>query len=78
MARRMVREGIEDVLQGRDPKGVVRDATTPIPTYGNDTIVRDVPPAPTPEEDKLLQMEVGRKVATEYISDPAVLAQRGT
>ena len=78
MARRMVREGIEDVLQGRDPKGVVRDATTPIPTYGNDTIVRNIPPAPTPEEDKLLQMEVGRKVATEYISDPTVLAQRGT
>ena len=78
MARRMVREGIEDVLQGRDPKGVVRDATTPIPTYGNDTIVRDVPLADTPEEDKRLQMEVGRRVATEYISDPTVLAERGT
>ena len=84
MARRIVREGIEAVREGRDPKGIFRkgreghDATVPIPTYGNDTIVRGVPPASTPEEDKQLQMEVGRKVATEYIGDPTVLASRGT
>ncbi len=78
MVRRILREGIEAVRQGRDPKGIMRDAAGPIPTYGNDTIVRDVPPANTPEEDKRLQMEVGRRVAEEYISDPGVLAERGT
>ena len=78
MARRMVREGIEDVLQGRDPKGVVRDATTPIPTYGNDTIVRDVPPPPPPRRTSVSRWRSVASVATEYISDPTVLAQRGT
>ena len=78
MVRRILREGIEAVRQGRDPKGIMRDAAGPIPTYGNDTIVRDVSPANTPEEDKRLQMEVGRRVAEEYISDPGVLAERGT
>ena len=78
MVRRILREGIEAVLQGQDPKGVIRNTNSPIPTYGNDTIVRNIPPAATPEEDKLLQMEVGRNVATEYITDPAVLEERGT
>ena len=78
MVRRILREGIEAVRQGHDPKGIMRDVAGPIPTYGNDTIVRDAPPANTPEEDKRLQMQVGRRVAEEYISDPGVLAERGT
>ena len=78
MMRGMIRNGIETVQRGLDPKGIAREANGDIPTYANDTIVRDVPPATTPEKDRQLQLEVGRKVAEEYISDPTVLASRAT
>ena len=78
MLRRLVREGIEAVRQGQDPKGIFRQGEGAIPTYGNDTIVRNVPLAATPHEDKQLQMEVGRRVAEEYISAPGTLAQLAT
>ena len=78
MVRRILREGIYAVQQGLDPKGIVRDLEGPIATYGNDTIVRDIPPASTLGEDRHLQMEVGCRVATAYISDPKALADRAT
>ena len=59
LMRRMVREGIEAVQQGEDPRGVVRDADALMPVYANE-IVRRLPPAPTPEEDQELLRQTSR------------------
>jgi hypothetical protein len=60
MLRRMVAQGIQAVKEGRDPKGLLRSEGI-IPTYGQHSIVR-VPAASTPEADKQLIRQVGRRV----------------
>ena len=71
MFRNLVRQGIRDVHEGRDPRGVTREQNT-LPTLGQDTVLR-IPPAPTPEEDRQLLRAIGRRVAAgEYA--PAVTA----
>ena len=50
-----------------------RDAGAVIPTYCNDTVVR-VPPATTPELDKKLMRETGRRLAEGYIEQPPLMA----
>ena len=49
MFRRMVREGIEAVANGDDPRGISRDAA-PLPIYARETVKR-TPSAATPEAD---------------------------
>ena len=66
MVRNTIRQGIHDVQNGRDPKGLIRETGTVIDTYSNDTIWR-LPPAPTPEADGKLLQEAGRKVAKDLI-----------
>ena len=66
MLRNMVRQGIRDVQNGLDPKGIHREAGKVIDTYSNHTVWH-VPLASTPEEDRRLIHEVGRKLAEEYI-----------
>jgi hypothetical protein len=44
-----------------------------IPTYCNDTVGR-VPPAKTPELDKKLMRETGRRLAEGYIAAPPLMA----
>ena len=53
--------------------GVVRDGGAVIPTYCNDTVLR-VAPAKTPELDKKLMRETGRRLAEGYIAAPPLLA----
>jgi len=65
MLRRLVRQGIRDVQEGRDPREIVREEGRVIPTLCQDTVLR-IPPAPTREEDEALMREVGRKVADGY------------
>ena len=66
MMRRLIRQGIKDVQEGRDPLGIVRDgANGVIPTLCQDTVL-PIPPAATSEEDAVLMREVGRKVAEGY------------
>jgi nitrite reductase/ring-hydroxylating ferredoxin subunit len=62
MLRRILREGIRAVQAGGDPRGVVREPGAPITTLSQDTVVA-VPRAPTPDADRALLREVGRKVA---------------
>ena len=68
MLRNIIRQGIRDVQNGRDPKGLFRETGKVIDTYSNHTVWH-VPPAPTSEEDKLLLHEIGRKMAEGYIKN---------
>jgi phenylpropionate dioxygenase-like ring-hydroxylating dioxygenase large terminal subunit len=72
--RQQLRRGIRAVQAGRDPDGLMRDASTPIPTYCNDTVVR-VPPAPTPAEDQERMRATGRTLAESYLQQPPLLAR---
>ena len=70
MMRRMIREGIRAIEQGRDPVGVLRDPPPdPIPTYGYETAAK-IPPAPTPEGDEELIRETGIRFAKSYLAEP--------
>jgi hypothetical protein len=60
------------VKAGKDPVGLFRDGGV-IPTYCNDTVVR-VPPAATPELDRQLLRETGRRLARGYIEAPPLMA----
>jgi hypothetical protein len=70
MLRKLIREGIRATASGADPRGVVFRAGAPISTYAQDTVLR-IPPAPTPEAERLLLLETGRKVmAGYYVKNP--------
>ena len=71
--RNQVRRGIKAVKTGKDPVGVFRDGGAVIPTYCNDTVVR-IPPAKTPELDKELLRETGRRLAQGYLEAPPLMA----
>src|SRR6266850_1175868 len=69
MFRQHIRRGVRAVQAGGDPKGLCRNARAAIPTYCNDTIV-PVPPAATPEADRQLLRETGRRLADAYLKHP--------
>ena len=73
MFRSQIRRGIRAVKAGSDPMGLFRDCGAVIPTYCNDTVVR-VPPAKTPELDKKLLRDTGRRLAQGYIAAPPLMA----
>jgi len=60
------------VKDGNDPMGLFRSGGV-IPTYCNDTVVR-VPSAATPELDRQLLRETGRRLAQGYIQAPPLMA----
>jgi len=62
MVRKLVRQGIEAVQRGEDPKGVLRKPEAMIRTYTQDTVKR-VPTLADPEAERAQQREFGRKVA---------------
>jgi hypothetical protein len=67
--RKQIRGGIRAVEAGKDPVGLSRNGGVVIPTYCNDTVVH-VPPAKTPELDKKLMCETGRRLAENYFAVP--------
>ncbi len=73
MFRNQIRGGIRAVKAGNDPTGLFRNGGGVIPTFCNDTVVR-VPPAKTPELDKKLLRETGRRLAEGYIEAPPLMA----
>ena len=73
MFRNQIRRGIRAVKTDSDPAGLFRDAGAVTPTYCNDTVIR-VPPAATPELDKKLMRETGRRLAEGYIEQPPLMA----
>jgi hypothetical protein len=72
MFRNQIRRGIRAVKTGSDPVGIFRDSHAVIPTYCNDTVVR-VPPAKTPDLDRKLLRETGRRLAQSYIETPPLM-----
>ena len=68
MMRKGLREGIEEVQQGRDPHGVYRHGKI-VPTYGGDTALR-LKPAKSEAEDEKLIREAGRDLAARYFKSP--------
>jgi hypothetical protein len=63
----MLRRGIRAVQSGADPQYIGYQAGQVISTYSQDRVVAGIPPAPTPEEDRLLLREMARKVVEEAI-----------
>lgn len=60
--RRLTRDGVRAVAQGKDPKGLLSDqGTAPILTYCHNTVLR-VPPAPTEAEEHRQQIAFGRRI----------------
>jgi phenylpropionate dioxygenase-like ring-hydroxylating dioxygenase large terminal subunit len=68
MFRKLVKDGIKAVQEGRDPDVLSRD-DKPVSTYCNDTVVYS-PPVGNVEEDINAMREVGRKLAEDYIANP--------
>ncbi len=75
MFRRQVRRGIQAVREGKDPEGLSPGADKLMPTFANDTVV-NAPPAPTPELERQLLLDTGRRLAEEYIQNPPNLKDR--
>jgi nitrite reductase/ring-hydroxylating ferredoxin subunit len=67
MLRNMLRRGIRAVQSGADPQHIGYQDEQIIPTYCQDRVIAGLPPAPTPEEDRLLLREIARKVVEEAI-----------
>ena len=67
--QRQVRKGIQAVREGKDPEGLSPGADKVMPTFANDTVV-NAPPAPTPELERQLLLDTGRRLAEEYIENP--------
>ncbi|MDE0334664.1 MAG: hypothetical protein OXI64_06865, partial [Defluviicoccus sp.] len=65
--RRLVRQGIRDVAEGRDPVPPAQRADGPIRTYAHDTIV--VAPAINDEAAELDRLRrIGREVTDDVIA----------
>jgi len=60
LVRKLLREGIEAVKRGEDPRRVIPGPGETIPTYCRNTVLR-VPEAPTPEADRELIRETARQ-----------------
>jgi len=61
MLRKIVRDGIRAVEAGQSPRGVSRDSAETIRTHCQDTVLK-IPPAGTPEDDRALLRDAGRRV----------------
>ena len=68
MFRKLVKNGIQAVKEGRDP-GTLSHGQEAVSTFCNDTVVYS-PAVGSPEEDIQLVRETGRKLAEEYIKNP--------
>jgi hypothetical protein len=69
MLRRMIREGIRAVAEGKDPYGA-HPETMPVRTYAQDTVLR-IPGHADPDAERQLLVETGRKVLDgHYLKHP--------
>ena len=65
MLRNMIRWGIRAAQQGADPRHNSHQTGQVIWTYSQDRVITGTPPAPTPEADRQLLREIGRKVVAD-------------
>lgn len=75
MFRGQIKRGIRAVQEGRDPEGLSPNAEQPMPTFSNDTVVY-APEAATPEAERALLLETGRRLIEEYVANPPNLKDR--
>ena len=75
MFRNIIRQGIQDVRDGKDPEGLSAKAGDFMPTFSNDTVVH-APKAATEEEDRKLLLDIGLRLAGEYLENPPNLKDR--
>ena len=62
LLRKQIREGIEAVRDGKDPKGVIRNSgTQPIPTSAHNRVKSGVPEAPDNEAEQKLWRDFARE-----------------
>jgi hypothetical protein len=61
MLRKIVRDGIRAVEAGQSPRGVSGGSGETIRTHCQDTVLK-LPPAATPEDDRALLRDTGRRV----------------
>ena len=71
LVRKLLREGIRALQRGEDPKRAVSCVGNAISTYCRNTVLR-VPPAESPEADRELLRNTGRKVAAAALSGQPV------
>ncbi|MBV8188006.1 MAG: aromatic ring-hydroxylating dioxygenase subunit alpha, partial [Alphaproteobacteria bacterium] len=75
MFRKLVRNGIQAVRDGRDPLGLSRGNAV-LPTFCNDTVVHQPPaadPKADPIADRAAMRATGRRLAEGYVKDPPLL-----
>jgi phenylpropionate dioxygenase-like ring-hydroxylating dioxygenase large terminal subunit len=73
--RRQVRRGIQAVREGRNPEGISPSGDKLMPTFCNDTVVY-APPVSTPEMERQLLLDTGRRLVEEYMENPPNLKDR--
>ena len=66
MMRSIVREGIRGLQRGDGPADFPRNEAGITPTYSHDRVLQ-VPPGPTPDQDRKLLRDTGRKVMLQHI-----------
>ena len=66
MMRNVIRRGVHAVQNGGDPQGAVHEEGEVVRTYSHERVV-PLPPASSPEEDRQLLLDTGRKVAEDFI-----------
>jgi nitrite reductase/ring-hydroxylating ferredoxin subunit len=71
LVRKLLREGIRALQRGEDPKRAVSSVGNAISTYCRNTVLR-IPPAETPEADRELLRNTGRKVVAAVLSGQPV------
>jgi hypothetical protein len=67
-----VRKGIRAVRDGHDPQGLCRSGNMVLPTFCNDTVVRQ-PAAGDAAADAETLRATGRRLAEGYVKDPPLL-----
>ena len=67
--RRMVRQGIEAVQRGEDPKGFFPTAADVAPSFANDQTVKISGVAGDPDDPAVLRAHA-EKIAADYLADP--------
>jgi phenylpropionate dioxygenase-like ring-hydroxylating dioxygenase large terminal subunit len=66
MMRNVIRRGVYAVQNGEDPQGAVHGEGEVVRTYSHERVV-PLPLASSPEEDRQLLLDTGRKVAEDFI-----------
>jgi hypothetical protein len=71
LVRKLLREGIRALKKGEDPKRAIASGGNTISTYCRNTVLR-IPPAESPEADRELLRNTGRRVAAAVLSGQPV------